>query len=112
MFSQNILDSISTYTRKGGEMSNRLQMLQKASCSAGGIHEILVEQEKKDLDSPVDHECHGRLTLTMWVCCCSTLSGQIHHIIGVAPRGSNSCSLRWAIGTRLFNHKRSCMMAA
>lgn len=44
----------------------------------------------------------------MWVCCCSTLSGQIHHIIGVAPRGSNSCSLRWAIGTRLFNHKRSC----
>lgn len=52
MFSQNILDSISTYTRKGGEMSKRLEKQQKASCNAGGTHEILVEQEEKRFGFP------------------------------------------------------------
>lgn len=52
MFSQTMLNGISTYTRKGGEMSKRLEKQQKVSCNAGGIHEILVEQEKKRFGFP------------------------------------------------------------
>lgn len=52
MFSQTMPNGISTYTRKGGEMSKRLEKQQKVSCNAGAIHEILVEQEKKKIWIP------------------------------------------------------------